>query len=475
MSVTASRTRYGKGLTTLESEVAIDGLPVQGELPAWLSGSLIRTGPAQFEAGERSFRHWFDGQAMLHRFGFADGVVSYANKYLATRARAAAKDGRIDYSEFATDPCRSIFKRVTSMFSPGPTDNCNVNVTRLGEEYMALTETPMPVRFDPGTLDALGVAHQPPGLHTSAHPHHDPERGELVGYTVHFGPRSSYRLYAVAPGQEPRVIASLPVREPAYLHSFGMSERYLILAEQPLVVNPLRLALSDRPFIENFEWKPERGSRFHVIDRRSGEVRGSYETEAFFHFHHANAFEEDGDLVVDLVAYDDPEIIDALYLDRLRSRRPSIPPAKLRRYRISLEGGQVESEELAEQYMELPRINYRRSNGRRYRYVYGSGNRDSRDDEPSQDFLNQIIKVDLDERSELTWYEDGCYPGEPVFAPEPEASGEDSGALLSVVLDSARGTSFLLVLDAADLSELARAEVPHHIPFGFHGQFFRDA
>jgi carotenoid cleavage dioxygenase-like enzyme len=42
------------------------------------------------------------------------------------------------------------------------------------------------------------------------------------------------------------------------------------------------------------------------------------------------------------------------------------------------------------------------------------------------------------------------------------------------VLDGARGSSFLLVLDAHNLEELARAEVPHHIPFGFHGQFARD-
>jgi beta,beta-carotene 9',10'-dioxygenase len=41
------------------------------------------------------------------------------------------------------------------------------------------------------------------------------------------------------------------------------------------------------------------------------------------------------------------------------------------------------------------------------------------------------------------------------------------------VLDGRRETSFLLVLDAHDLSELARAQVPHHIPFGFHGQFAR--
>ena len=41
----------------------------------------------------------------------------------------------------------------------------------------------------------------------------------------------------------------------------------------------------------------------------------------------------------------------------------------------------------------------------------------------------------------------------------------------AVAGDSAAGDSFLLVLDAADLSELARARAPHHIPFGFHGQF----
>ena len=45
--------------------------------------------------------------------------------------------------------------------------------------------------------------------------------------------------------------------------------------------------------------------------------------------------------------------------------------------------------------------------------------------------------------------------------------------ILSVVLDANAGRSFLLVLDAGSFEELARAEAPHHIPFGFHGQFFR--
>src|SRR5437016_3372848 len=92
---------HAAGFRTLDREVSVDRLPVEGELPTWLSGSLIRTGPARFEAGDRSFNHWFDGQAMLHRFTIADGEVGYANRELETRADAAAREGRIAYREFA--------------------------------------------------------------------------------------------------------------------------------------------------------------------------------------------------------------------------------------------------------------------------------------------------------------------------------------------------------------------------------------
>ena len=67
--------------------------------------------------------------------------------------------------------------------------------------------------------------------------------------------------------------------------------------------------------------------------------------------------------------------------------------------------------------------------------------------------------------------EEGCFPGKPVFVAAPGAAEEDEGVLLSVVFDAGKGTSFLLVLDAATLDELARAKAPHHIPYGFHGQF----
>ena len=113
------------------------------------------------------------------------------------------------------------------------------------------------------------------------------------------------------------MIAELPVKEPSYMHAFGMSGRHLILAEYPLRVNPLKLAFSGKPFIQNYTWRPDQPAVFQVVDRETGALRGSYETDAFFCFHHVNAFERAGgrELVVDLIAYDDPTIIDTLYLD----------------------------------------------------------------------------------------------------------------------------------------------------------------
>jgi carotenoid cleavage dioxygenase-like enzyme len=125
----------------------------------------------------------------------------------------------------------------------------------------------------------------------------------------------------------------------------------------------------------------------------------------------------------------------------------------------------VRSEPLTDGSLELPRIDYGRRNTRDYAYAYFTG--------ADGDWIDSLVKVDVRDGSRSEWREDGCYPGEPVFVREPNAGAEDGGAVLSVVLDANAGRSFLLVLDAGTFEELARAEAPHHIPFGFHGQHFR--
>ena len=465
----ATETAYAGGLRSLDSETRVDSLPLEGELPSWLEGSLVRTGPARWEVGERQMNHWFDGFAMLHRFGIAGGEVSYANRFLQSKAyRAAEDEGEIVYSEFATDPCRTLFSRVTAMFDPKISDNANVNLVQLGERFISMTETPIPVEFDGETLETAGVAYEVPGLLTTAHPHLDRANGGLLNYAAKVGPRNQYRFFGIGPevGAEPKVLAKLGVKHPAYMHSFGLTERWFVLAEFPFVVNPISIPLSGRPYIENYEWKPELGTRFTLIDRVTGEATGPFETGACFGFHHVNAYEEeDGTVVADVCTFDDAGVIEDLYMERLRAGKPIAKP-ELRRFRISAERGTVESERLVDEPLDLPRINYGRCSERPYRYVWGAGFGDS-------GWIDSIVRADLESRETSVWTEPGCFPGEPVFVAAPEASDEDEGVLLSVVFDSAAGDSFLLVLDAHDLSELARARAPHHIPFGFHGQFAR--
>ena len=459
---------YRLGFTSQDEEIRVERLPVTGAVPAWLTGALVRVTPALLEVGDRRLAHWFDGIAMLNRFGLADGRVSYASRFLQSRVYQDAKEGEWRRSGFATDPCRSIFKRVQQIFSPEVTDNPNVNLARIGERYIAMTETPMPVEFDPETLATIGCPGYTDGLKgqaTTAHPHHDRERDELVNYVARFSRVSEYVLYGMPAGStKRRLIARMPVKAPSYMHAFGMSERYLILAEYPLRVNPLKLAFSGRPFIENYVWTGDEPTRFQVFDRAGGERRGTYETDAFFCFHPVNAFERGDELVMDMCTYPDSSLIDSLYLDE-HGVRAGFPQGELRRYAIDLAGGAVRSEPLTEGTLELPRIDYGRRNTRDYSYAYFTG--------AEGGWLDRLVKVDVRDGSRVGWRAEGCYPGEPVFVREPGTEAEDAGVVLSVVLDANAGRSFLLVLDAASFEEIARAEAPHHIPFGFHGQFFR--
>ena len=466
-----SRSPYYVGCTTLTSETSLE-LPVRGSVPAWLTGTLVRTGPARFEVGNKKYNHWFDGLAMLHKFAFANGRVWYANRYLRSQAyQNAMAKGTISEREFATEPCRSLFQRIASWFSPKVGDNACVNIAQFADAVVALTETRLPVRFDADTLETLGVREYDrhiTGLVSTAHPHFDHARNRHYNYVLDFGRRSKYRFFSIdqQTGRQSEV-ATIPVERPSYAHSFGMTKRYLILARFPLVVNPLRLRFSGEPFIRNYRWEPNRGTEFHVLDKESGRLILTAQGAPFFAFHHANAFEEGDDVVVDIVTHPDATVIDQLYLDRLRSAEKVTAAGKLTRFRIG-QGKDAREEPLSQVPLEFPRFDYRRSAGQRCRYVYGAGN------EVPGNFIDNLVKLDVEQGTALSWYEEACYPGEPVFIAAPDAANEDDGVILSVVLDARKAASFLLILDASLFTELARAEAPHHIPFGFHGDYFAE-
>jgi beta,beta-carotene 9',10'-dioxygenase len=466
---------YGAGFRSLTQETPEPvQLAVQGELPRWLEGALLRTGPSKFEVGACTYNHWFDGLAMLHRFALSDGGVTYANRFLKSKAfRAAEETGKITYAEFATDPCRTLFGRVAAIFDPKLTDNCCVNVSGYARDAVAFTETTMPMRFSPATLETLGVFRYRRALRgqvSTAHPHYDVARRCHYNYIVDFGLKSCYRLCRIGDDGKQKLVAKVPVERPCYMHSFGMSQDYLVLTEFPLVVSPIELKLSGKPFIQNYRWEPERGLVFHIVEKDKGKLVRTATAEACFAFHHVNAFLDHDRLAVDVIIYPDAAIIDQLYLAPLRSGAPITATGTLTRFHIPLAAeAPVTRRALADVPLELPRINYAARAGKPYRYVWGTGV------QTEGDFLDSIVKIDTEAGAVARWHAAGLYPGEPVFVPSPSAKAEDDGVLLSIVLDIDKELSFLLVLDAATLAEKARAQAPHAIPFHFHGNYFAAA
>jgi carotenoid cleavage dioxygenase-like enzyme len=250
-----------------------------------------------------------------------------------------------------------------------------------------------------------------------------------------------------------------------------MSPRYLALTEFPFVVNPIRIPLSGKPFIENFRWEPGRGTRVLVFDRHSGKSVGAFETEPGFAFHHVGAWEQGEELVMEYCDHGTPAVIDALYLDRLRAEAPEVSdrePARLRRLTVDLQTRRVRHELRSDHGIELPRTNSERCYLKPHRFVYGIGGGDG----SGYAVADTLVKIDNETGDGSEWHEPGSYPGEAVFVPDPAGRAEDDGVALSVVLDASRGRSYLLVLDAASWEELARVEAPHPIPHGIHGEFY---
>ena len=451
-------------------ECDVERLEVEGTIPSWLEGELIRNGPGQVMV-DKPMKHWFDGLAMLHRFHIANGGVSYRSRFIDCAAyRSAQKEGRITYSDFATDPCRTLFQQLQTIFNPDPkiTDSAKVNVGQIGAKTFAWGEPLMQIQIDPETLKTVGVydyGKYGGNRMTTAHPIVD-ETG-AYNLVVQYGPINFYKIYEIS--GKAREVASVPVQMPGYMHSFGMSDNYFIIAEFPLVVQSIMLLFRAKPFIENFHWKQNRGSRFIIIDRKTGKRVSTIKVPAFFSFHHVFATERDGLLEVDLCAYENADIIQHYYKDRLANPNAALPKGAMWRYSLDVERNKcITKAELADVCLELPVINrtYAQKNAT-YRYVYGCGVNDSHD----REFYNQLVKIDLSNGTCNRWHKQGHYPGEPLLVLAPDSSAEDEGLLLSVVLDTYSNTSYLLVLNAATLEQVAKATLPHSILFGYHGTF----
>lgn len=464
---------YRIGFRSMETEYADIDLEVHGAVPTWLDGVLLRNGPGHFEVGGEPVSHWFDGLAMVRRFAFQDGAVTFSNRFLRTETyHAHTADDTLASPQFATGTTGT-FSALREVLVPRPTDNTNVNVLRSGETYLGLTETPRYVAFDPETLETEGEWTFDDGISghlACAHPVTDPRTGDTYSLLSRFGLSHEYLLTRLpADGTNRELVASIETSRVGYMHSFALTEQYLVLIEPPLYVDLARLLnpFGGSTFLDSLRWKPGRGSRFVVVDRADGAVVSEIGGPPFFYFHQANASESSDAIVLDLVTFADASVLDALSLADLSAGEFTHPMGDLERFRLSVEDGSVDRETLYAGHLSLPRVNESRLT-RPYRFVYAQG----ATGEDRVDFPTGLRKIDVRTGESKWWSDPGLYCAEPVFVPHPDREPEDAGMVLSVVLDTATERSGLLVLDGETFEREAIAWVPDVLPFDFHGQYY---
>jgi beta,beta-carotene 9',10'-dioxygenase len=444
---------------------------VTGSLPDWLRGELVRTCPAVFQAARWQAGHWFDGLCMIYAFRIGAGTVGFQSRLLESEAASEISDGPTRLGSFGTSTGRSLWQRLVQPIQR-ITDNTNVNVVKMGDDLVAMTEGDKQVRVDAQSLRALGTVEyerdELAGAVAGAHPHFDFARGQVVNFATKFGLDGVVSLYEHSAHERRRkVVASWRTGRVPYLHSFGLTPARAILIAHPLVVEPLQMLWSNRGFIDHFRWRPEDGTRLVVMSRATGAIE-QYEADPLFVFHTVNAFESGKDTILDALAYPSAEIMGALRVERLVEELPDLRPSLVR---MVMRPGKAraEVETLSEAGFEFPSTNYRRVNGKDYRFVWGAADWP----QPDGGYASSIVKVDLRAEESKAFSDGDRVYGEPVFVGRPGATDEDDGVLLAVGASQQTETSTLRVIDARTMELLASAEVPRAIPLGFHGSFVR--
>ena len=109
----------------------------------------------------------------------------------------------------------------------------------------------------------------------------------------------------------------------------------------PILVHPLKMILGLTSFDGALHWDGGRPTLILLVPRDGGGAPRWIETEAFFQFHFANGFEEDGAIVLDLTRYPDFGTVGDALRNYWRSEWSADGMAALVRLRIDLATGAV--------------------------------------------------------------------------------------------------------------------------------------
>jgi len=494
---TALRNRgYYRGVFRPVQEEVSSEVTYRGILPKDLVGEYVHVGPCPSalpkEPGSFLY-HSFDGDGMMHGVTFRDGRAFYANRWVQTQKLAAvrAKGGVEEVYSLGQALAGRMRMEVDMDFRSGEVmGRANTNVVTHAGNLYALHEADKPYRvqasLDPErnlrTIEraTFGQKLRHP---MTAHPRVDPASGHLICFGINPVESPARVHYSVIDANsEVCHHMTIPLPRAVMMHDMAITPNFSILFDFNFAFRMRDLFEGKSPW-SHVANEPARFAIFPRFAKDEGEVKW-FEIPACCVFHIPGAWEEDT-----------PEGKVVVLLGN-RSPSPTIsdvagkaPAEYLTEWRFNLDTGSVVSErQISNTYMAFPVIDPRRD-GRPFRYVYGSlvadreraleeGWLDAEQD--SFPVFDGVGKIDV-QTGEVRTARLTTFAGNPGLVCEvafarrtgSTSDAEDDGYLVTYLNDPVDGTTECIVLDARDLSVVARMGLPGRVPAGFHSEWIR--
>ncbi|OUM65322.1 hypothetical protein PIROE2DRAFT_7703 [Piromyces sp. E2] len=304
----------------------------------------------------------------------------------------------------------------------------------------------------------------------SPHPIRDPYSGRMINVLSEIG--LTFTKFKVIEFDEESSNIIAEINAPiSPIHSFAITENYIIIVRIisfPFILKRRGLSyFTGESILSSFDYNPDGLTTFYRENRHIA----TYTANACYGI---NAYETNMTIWIDYSIYDNDNLVRNLTIDNIRNATQlSIPSSKI--IRFSLDLNEVNSTDsnfnpnntilqasfahLSQDIsIELPVINENYI-GRNYKFAYGVG-LPFTDATPGK-YYDRIKKIDVEKEQFITWNEPHCYPSYPIFVPNPSnTDDEDEGVVLSSIYDGSKDESFLLILNAKDMTEITRIALP---------------
>ncbi|MEY3125028.1 MAG: hypothetical protein RLZZ573_1548 [Pseudomonadota bacterium] len=435
---------------------------LHGQIPGDLNGVYLRAGPnARFEPNGRY--HPFDGDGMVHAAHFAQGRLTYRNRWVRTDGWAQE-----DQAQAATH--FGIRETLKGRSDKRLKDTANTDIVGHAGKALALWYMAGDAyELDPVTLQTLGKSKgiQASGGGISAHAKVDERSGELMFFD--YGTEPPYMHYGVL-GPDGALVHHVPIALPGARlpHDMAITAHYTVLHDLPLFHDEDALKLGRH----KIRFHPEMPTRFGVIARRGApDAISWFEFSPCYVYHCVNAWEE-GDWLVMVGCRYMPSTDATGAIDAPRTARnvaELVMHARLWRWRMNLVTGATHEEVLnPELNVEFPSINGRLT-GLKTRFGYLVDH-----SEVNTLQWSGIRKFDLETGASLGHWSDDpqhSWYSEPWFAPADSPNGEDHGYVIAFQWNDALQRQTLDIFDARALQQgpVAQVALPARVPVGFHG------